>query len=122
MGGLESIAEEDDNSEKSAVIDLSSGLNEQQATLIDCISKFIRRNKQLIHLNLEDTGLTYPMLLELLKVIKKAGNLQAIHLCGNPGLTEIQLIHNTVKLLNPVNFSDWSNFGNAMKKKIAKNP
>ena len=58
-------------------------------------------------MNLEATGLTYDMIKELLGSIKQSRSLQAIHLCGNPGVNQIQLIHDTVEMLNPVNFSQW---------------
>lgn len=67
----------------------ASRLSNAQAQVIDCISKFVRRNKNLIHVNLEATGLTYEMIKELLKAIKRSKSLQAIHLCGNPGVNEI---------------------------------
>ena len=47
------------------------------------------------------------MIKELLVAIKKSRSLQAIHLCGNPGVNEIALIHDTVAMLNPINFSQW---------------
>lgn len=98
VGGLETIAEEgaaqdqganDNRPNRIGSNRPTNGLNAQQQELIDCIAKFIRRNKQLIHLNLEDCGLSYPMMKELLPAIKRSRSLQAIHLCGNPGLTEI---------------------------------
>jgi len=71
------------------------------------MSQFIRRNKVLLHLNLESTGLTYEILKQLLVAVKMSRSLQAIHLCGNPGLNEIKLINYTVQLLDRINFSQW---------------
>ena len=47
------------------------------------------------------------MIKELLVAVKRSRSLQAIHLCGNPGINSIQLIHDTVDLLDPINFSQW---------------
>ena len=57
--------------------------------------------------------MTYHMIKELLVAIKLSRSLQAIHLCGNPGGNEIQLIHDTVNLLNPINFSEWDDVYNS---------
>ena len=65
IGGLETIAEEGVGSNPSSP-KMKNGMTDEQAELIDCVAKFIRRNKNLIHLNLEDTGLNYPMIKELL--------------------------------------------------------
>lgn len=75
--------------------------------IADCLCKLIRRNKSLIHVNLEACGLTYEIIKQLLGAIKRSRSLQAIHLCGNPGLSEIKLIHDAVDLLDPINFSQW---------------
>jgi hypothetical protein len=88
----------------------------QQA--VENLSKFIRRNRQLIHLNLESTGLTYEMIKFLLRAVNRSKSLQAIHLCGNPGINEIKLIHDTVELLNPINFSQWDDI--AVVGQVAK--
>ena len=107
---LETIAEEGAggaNQGSSYAPSSNKRLTNQQAEVVEHISKFIRRNRNLIHVNLEATGLTYEMIKELLVAIKLSRSLQAIHLCGNPGVNEIALIHDTVNMLNPINFSQW---------------
>ena len=86
---LETIAEEGASPNQQPHTSNNSRLTNQQAQVVDCIAKFIRRNRNLIHVNLEATGLTYHMIKELLVSIKLSRSLQAIHLCGNPGVNEI---------------------------------
>ena len=96
-------------------IKTGSKLTNQQQEVLDCLAKFIKRNKNLIHLNLEATGLTYEMIKLLLVSVKASRSLQGIHLCGNPGVNEMDLIHYTVNLLDPINFSEWDDIAVAGK-------
>jgi len=48
----------------------------------------IKRNKQLIHLNLVSTGLTELMIVELANSIRRSKSLLSVHLCGNKGVTD----------------------------------
>ena len=51
---------------------------------IECICKFVKYNKNLLHLNLQNMGINEPMLDQLMTSIKKAKSLQSIHLSNNP--------------------------------------
>lgn len=48
----------------------------------------IKRNKQLMHLNLVSTGLTEHMITELAKAMRRSKSLLSVHLCGNKGVTD----------------------------------
>ena len=50
----------------------------------------IKRNKNLVHLDLSATGLTVWILKELGSAFKRAPALLAVHLTNNPGLTSDQ--------------------------------
>ena len=88
---------------------------EMQA-IID-IGRFIKRNKQLVHLNLENTGLSCDMIKELLVIVSKSRHIQAIHLCNNPGVYDPSLFYYAVELLDPINLNDWDDPGHLNKHK-----
>ena len=64
--------------------------------MIHDLSRFIKCNKQLVHLNLEGTGLSADMIKELLVVVKKSRTVQALHLCNNPGVYDASLFYYAV--------------------------
>jgi len=51
------------------------------------MSEFIKRNKKLIHLNMDATQLSEYMLFNLCKCLTRAQSLVAFHASGNPGIT-----------------------------------
>ena len=55
------------------------------------LEKFISHNRSLLHIDLSDTGLTHFMLLRLGNAMNISPSLLAIHLSGNPGITETQV-------------------------------
>ena len=55
------------------------------------LEKFISHNRSLLHIDLSDTGLTHFMLLRLGNAMNISPSLLAIHLSGNPGITEAQV-------------------------------
>ena len=64
---------------------------------MDLLSSFIKMNKRLVHLDLSNCGMSYVMLEQFGKTLKRAKGLRAIHLSGNPGL---QGDKNKEKLVN----------------------
>lgn len=48
---------------------------------------FIKKNNQLIHLDLSHTQMSASQIKKLVTEFKKAVSLQSVHLCGNPGRT-----------------------------------
>ena len=47
----------------------------------------IRQNTKLVHLNLQNTGLNQPVLIDLVRAVKRAKSLLGLHLGMNPGIT-----------------------------------
>ena len=62
-------------------------LTEFNQEVLDCLSDFTKYNAKLIHLDLQKTGLSEPILRYFGKILRRAQSLRAIHLCGNPGLS-----------------------------------
>ena len=58
--------------------------NEQ---IITNLSTFIKRNKKLLHLNLDSTQLSEYMLFNLCKCLTRAQSLLSLHASGNPGIS-----------------------------------
>eukprot|EP00347_Sterkiella_histriomuscorum_P014450 403360819 len=52
------------------------------------LSNFIKYNKNLLHLDISNTGMTQPMLWSLGTALRRSRSLVSIHLSGNPGVTE----------------------------------
>lgn len=48
---------------------------------------FVRKNNQLLHLDLSHSHISEDQIKRLMPEIHKAISLQAVHLCGNPGRT-----------------------------------
>jgi len=57
--------------------------------IVQQLSKFIKYNKNLLHLDLSSTGLTENMLWQLGTALRRAKSLLAIHLSDNPGVTKV---------------------------------
>jgi hypothetical protein len=55
--------------------------------IVNNLSKLIKRNKRLQHINLDQTQLTEYMLFHICKSLTRATSLLAIHCSGNPGIT-----------------------------------
>lgn len=73
---------------------------------VESICKFIKYNKNLLHLNLENMSINKSMLDQLLASIKRARSLQSIHLSNNPCLaskTVIENISDTIHAKNELN-------------------
>mmetsp|Transcript_33923 Transcript_33923/g.52238 ORF Transcript_33923/g.52238 Transcript_33923/m.52238 type:complete len:176 (+) Transcript_33923:195-722(+) len=62
-------------------------LNEHAKFAIECICSFLRRNINLIHLDLSNTGLSEKQLWYFGRALRRTKSLRAIHLNGNPGIT-----------------------------------
>jgi hypothetical protein len=52
------------------------------------MSEFIKRNKKLLHLNMDSTSLTESMLFNICKCLTRAQSCVAFHVSGNPGITQ----------------------------------
>ena len=68
------------------------------------LSEFIKRNKKLLHFNIDSTQLTEYMLFQLCKCLTRAQSLLSLHASNNPGITEDlkQYIWRRVRAKNPV--------------------
>lgn len=55
--------------------------------IVKMLGTIIKRNKQLLHLDLTCTGLTNLIVHEMGSHLRRAGSLLSIHLSGNPGLS-----------------------------------
>jgi hypothetical protein len=60
--------------------------------MTDAMCHFLKRNKQLTHLNLTATMLAMAPLLKVGKALRRSCSLQSIHLCENPGINEETII------------------------------
>lgn len=58
-----------------------------QKALAGHLTTAIKRNKNLLHLDLTCTGLTPLVIMEIGLSLKRAGSLLSLHLSENPGLT-----------------------------------
>jgi len=52
------------------------------------LSGFIKYNAKLVHIDLQTNRLPAPIIRQLGHILTRATSLQAIHLCGNEGITE----------------------------------
>jgi len=55
--------------------------------IVTNMSEFIKRNKKLLHLNMDSTQLSEWMLYNLCKCLTRAQSCVAFHASGNPGIT-----------------------------------
>ena len=62
--------------------------SELSTQVVDSLCSLIKRNKRLQHVNLEGTGLSEYMLLQIANAISRAKSLVSIHLCSNPGTSQ----------------------------------
>lgn len=67
--------------------DLNLPLYSHNYEIVYYLGKFIKRNKNLIHLDLSHTQLTEGMLWWLGSTLTRAPSLASLHLSGNPGIT-----------------------------------
>ena len=67
--------------------------------MLNCLSRIIKFNTKLVHCDLTCTGLTTHVVYELGRAIRRSVSLLAIHLSGNPGLTDENKVylHNRIK-------------------------
>jgi hypothetical protein len=67
--------------------DLNLPLYSHNYDIVYYLGKFIKRNKNLIHLDLSHTQLTEGMLWWIGSTLTRAPSLSSLHLSGNPGIT-----------------------------------
>lgn len=71
--------------------------------VVSNLSRFIKRNKKLIHINLDSTQLHESMIFKICEALSKSKSVQALHASDNPGLTNelrnmiIQRLHGIVQ-------------------------
>lgn len=70
-----------------AAQDLNLPLYSHNYDIVYYLGKFIKRNKNLIHLDLSHTQLTEGMLWWIGSTLTRAPSLSSLHLSGNPGIT-----------------------------------
>ena len=63
-------------------------LTEKNAIFMESLKQFVKYNPLLIHLDLQTTGLPTQILRMIGYFLTRATSLQAIHLCGNPGIND----------------------------------
>ena len=63
-------------------------LTEKNAIFMESLKQFVKYNPLLIHLDLQTTGLPAQILRMIGYILTRATSLQAIHLCGNPGIDD----------------------------------
>ena len=64
------------------------GLSKSEIFVANCLSRFIKYNSNLHHLELQGTGLTEYVLKEIARGLRKSRSLVGIHLSENIGLTK----------------------------------
>ena len=62
-------------------------MREHNQEMIKNMSQFIKRNKKLLHLNLDSTFLSEYMLFHLCSCLTRSQSCLALHVSGNPGIT-----------------------------------
>lgn len=67
------------------------------------LTTFVKHNKNLVHLDLSHTGLPELVVRTIGISLRRARSIQALHLCGNPGVTQecIEFLATRVKCLRP---------------------
>jgi hypothetical protein len=68
-------------------IESKNPMKKHNEQIIANLSQFIKRNKNLHHLNLDSTQLSEYMLFMLCKCLTRAQSLLALHASGNPGIS-----------------------------------
>ena len=56
--------------------------------MVAYLTRFIKHNTSLLHVNLDNTWLTEKMLWELCTCLRRAPSLISLHVSGNPGLND----------------------------------
>jgi hypothetical protein len=56
--------------------------------IVENLCTFIKRNKKLLHLNLDNTQLSESMLFKISSSLTRATSLLVLHASGNPGITQ----------------------------------
>ena len=62
--------------------------NDIQTHIMVNLSNFIKYNKNLLHLDLSNTGMTEDMLWNIGTAMRRSRSMVALHLSGNPGVTQ----------------------------------
>lgn len=57
------------------------------AEMLEYLGIFLKRNKKLLHLNLDSTGLPEFMLFHLVANLTRSQSCLSLHVSGNPGIT-----------------------------------
>ena len=72
--------------------------------MMEGLKNFVKYNPQLVHLDLQMTGLTAQIIRYIGHYLTRATSLQCIHLCGNEGITDemIEWLRNRIKAKNDV--------------------
>lgn len=68
--------------------DAGPKLDEYNQSLLDNLSRFIKYNKSLIHMDLSYTRLDEMMVKALGTALRRAKSLVAVHFTGNPGANQ----------------------------------
>ena len=74
-------------------------MTENAESVLAYLSKFIKRNMRLIHVDLTNTGLSEKMLYAFGPALRRAKSLRSIHLSGNPGLSDPEAVGRVVDYL-----------------------
>ena len=65
-----------------------AGVEGQNDRLIRCLGNFIRRNKNLQYLDLDSTGLSHRVIVDLVPQLQRAKALLSVHFGHNPGIDD----------------------------------
>ena len=63
-------------------------LTEDAENNMDNLTKFIKANKKLIHVDLTNTGLSGKMIELFGSALRRSISIRSLHLSGNPGLND----------------------------------
>lgn len=62
-------------------------LGEHEIFVAQCLTKFIKYNTNLLHLNLQSASLSAYLIVMIGNALRKSMSLAGVHLCDNPGVT-----------------------------------
>ena len=62
-------------------------LSAPNVEIVSCLNDFIKRNINLVYLDLQATGLIQSALKSICSTLRHSLNLQSLHLSGNPGVS-----------------------------------
>lgn len=74
--------------EKDQVEIFNDVLTKQAQISIENLCIFIKKNKNLIHIDLTNTGLNEKQIWFFGRALRRCKSLRVLHLCGNPGITD----------------------------------